>query len=307
MHLDSLKFLVAVAQCGSTRKAAEQLNTSSQNISRVLKQLESEWDVTLFERTTQGMSPTADGQLALNFAQNMLKQHDDLLTAFHPAETNNDSLIGKITLFGSTLSSSCFLNKLLMQFMMQYPNIQVTLKENDIFALPCDDFFDSSRLCFMPRFKNTACSSSMPIEVIPLLTDQGVMLVNTSSSLAKQNSVSLKIAVQQPMVILSKNDFKNSGIYHLIEPYKDQMKTPFITSNHRYYSYIAQGNFVALSTQIGYDNTCSPTDKTQIAAVPIRDEEASFEHCLFIYNPQQLSTVEQCFVAFVKNYFNQPI
>lgn len=40
MHLDALKFLVTIAQCGSTGKAADLLNTSSQNVSRVLKQLE---------------------------------------------------------------------------------------------------------------------------------------------------------------------------------------------------------------------------------------------------------------------------
>lgn len=307
MHLDSLNFLVTIAQCGSTRKAAELLNTSSQNVSRVLKQLESEWDVTLFERTARGMSPTKEGQLALEFAKNTLKQRDELLATFHPAIADNKDISGQITIFASTFSNLVFLDQLLLEFMQQYPTIRIIKKQIDTFASLDNKQSDIALFCFRPRFSKLPFSVELSAtkEVITLFSDQLVMLINASSPLAKQNSISMSKAMQQPLLITAQNQYEDSSMYHLMELYSGQVKTaPLVTNPHQARTYIAHGNFIVIATKHLYENFFSVAEKNSIKAVPIRDADCTVEQCLYIYNPQYLSTAEQRFVAFVKNYFH---
>lgn len=65
MQLEALQYLLAIEENGSTRKAAEQLNTSFQNVSRVLLQMEDEWNVQLFQRNSKGMIATEEGKIAI--------------------------------------------------------------------------------------------------------------------------------------------------------------------------------------------------------------------------------------------------
>lgn len=58
MDLRHLRYLIAVAECGSVRKAAEKLHVAQPAISRQLQDLETELQVRLFERKPRGMVPT---------------------------------------------------------------------------------------------------------------------------------------------------------------------------------------------------------------------------------------------------------
>ena len=114
MTIQQLKCAVEVWKCGSINKAAERLYMNQPNISRLIKNLESEFGLTLFSRTSSGMVATRDGELFLMQAEKLVKntdtfEHSSYLTkAFartlnavtedHPIqvtfnETNNEEVI----------------------------------------------------------------------------------------------------------------------------------------------------------------------------------------------------------------------
>ena len=53
---------VKTVECGSFTKAAEQLSYSQSGISRMINDLEKEWNVTLLERNRAGVQLTSDGK-----------------------------------------------------------------------------------------------------------------------------------------------------------------------------------------------------------------------------------------------------
>ena len=74
MNILSLKYAVTVARCGSISAAAEQLAMNQPNLSKAIKELESEIGITLYERSAKGMQLTAEGQEFIGYAQNLLRQ-----------------------------------------------------------------------------------------------------------------------------------------------------------------------------------------------------------------------------------------
>ena len=78
MNILHMKYAVEVARLGSLNKAAEALLTAQPNISRSIKELESDLGITIFVRSAKGMVLTPEGEEFIGYAQSILKQIDDV-------------------------------------------------------------------------------------------------------------------------------------------------------------------------------------------------------------------------------------
>lgn len=76
MNLLHMKHAVEVARAGSLGKAADRLLIAAPNISRSIKELETDLGITIFERTQNGMKLTPEGEEFINFAKEILGQID---------------------------------------------------------------------------------------------------------------------------------------------------------------------------------------------------------------------------------------
>jgi len=76
MNILHMKYALEVARAGSLAKASETLLIAVPNISRSIKELETDLGITIFERTAKGMQLTPDGEEFMNFAQSILGQID---------------------------------------------------------------------------------------------------------------------------------------------------------------------------------------------------------------------------------------
>ena len=73
-----VKYAIEVAKLGSLSRAAETLLTAQPNISRSIKDLESDLGITIFNRSAKGMELTPEGAEFISYATEMLKQIDEL-------------------------------------------------------------------------------------------------------------------------------------------------------------------------------------------------------------------------------------
>ena len=74
MNLLHMKYAVEVAKAGSLSKASEVLLIAAPNISRSIKELESDLGITIFDRTQNGMKLTPSGEEFINYARRILGQ-----------------------------------------------------------------------------------------------------------------------------------------------------------------------------------------------------------------------------------------
>lgn len=82
MNVQYLKYVVEVANSGSISKAAEKLYVAQPNLSRAIKELESELNVTIFHRTSHGVILTADGEQLVNYGKTILATIDEAENLF---------------------------------------------------------------------------------------------------------------------------------------------------------------------------------------------------------------------------------
>ena len=78
LNLLHMKDALEVAKSGSINKAAEVLMVAAPNVSRSIKELETDFGITIFERTQNGTKLTPEGEEFINYAKGVLRQIDEI-------------------------------------------------------------------------------------------------------------------------------------------------------------------------------------------------------------------------------------
>jgi DNA-binding transcriptional LysR family regulator len=78
MNILHMKYAVEVAHTGSLSKASDMLFIAQPNLSRAIKELEAELGITIFERTSKGMTLTPQGKDFIVNAERILREIRDL-------------------------------------------------------------------------------------------------------------------------------------------------------------------------------------------------------------------------------------
>ena len=76
MTLQQLRYLIAIAECGSISGAAHNLFISQSSLSVAVREIEAETGVTIFKRSNRGITITNDGTELLGYARQIVEQAD---------------------------------------------------------------------------------------------------------------------------------------------------------------------------------------------------------------------------------------
>ncbi len=124
MDLNQLRTFVTVAQFGHLTRAAETLHLSQPAVSGHIKALEEGFGVTLFERTSTGMSLTPSGRRLLSESAQIIDAVERLK---HSAQALRGEPTGKLKL-GTVLEPSVLrVGDLMVQARDRYPQIELEL------------------------------------------------------------------------------------------------------------------------------------------------------------------------------------
>ncbi|MEA5059419.1 MAG: LysR family transcriptional regulator [Clostridia bacterium] len=74
MNTLHFQYAATVARTGSITQAAEELFMAQPNLSKAIRELEDSLGIEIFRRTPKGMVPTAEGEMFLRYANNVLEQ-----------------------------------------------------------------------------------------------------------------------------------------------------------------------------------------------------------------------------------------
>lgn len=82
MNFTDLKYVIEIDKYGSISLAAKKMYVAQSNLSRAVKELEKEFDITIFERTSKGVETTREGQRFLSHAKEIQYQMDNLKSKY---------------------------------------------------------------------------------------------------------------------------------------------------------------------------------------------------------------------------------
>lgn len=125
---NDLKFLLAVAEAGSTLAAARALKVDQTTVARRIAALEAAFGLPLMERRQSGYVPTEDGQMALDYARRMAAVATDLTGQ---VDQQRRALQGVIRLTLSESVANQMITPALSTFYDQYPDIRIEMLIDD--------------------------------------------------------------------------------------------------------------------------------------------------------------------------------
>ena len=218
MNIQKYMSFVKTVEYGSFTKASEILNYSQSGISRMIGDLEKEWNMCLLERDHSGVKPTSDGLRLLPFAKKLCDDFDRLQME---ADNLNDLSSGIIRIGTFSSVATYWLPNIIMEFKKDYPNIEYELLIGDydeIESWITDGRVDCAFICL---------PASPGIETIFLEEDAFLAILPNKHPLLKYDKIPLKDLSKEPFMLLEKD--KNTEISEIFKENNITPNTQFTT------------------------------------------------------------------------------
>lgn len=307
MRIEHLEYLICLAKEGSIQKAAPLLHTSHQNVSKILRQMEDELGVELFERSAKGLTLTASGQILLQSAQKIVVEFDGARQKLQHLQ-DKENLTGELHIYATPITSILALRTLIAAFQKQYPQTsllcheyetryslkQLVLHPHSVALVPlfnCADF----RFVYEPYIND--------VMDYPLLKDRYIGIVRMDSTIGRQKSISLKKFIQNPLVMLPAQAMDQENALLRLFDSLGKYSICLCTGNHfLYVDAIVNGQGVGVSTQKVHSANITALAHSEVTTVEFR-EDVSFTVCLATARRPNLTPVGEAFVDFVKGYY----
>jgi len=185
LNLQYLKYAVEVEKAGSISKAAENLFMSQPNLSKAIKELETMVGVSLFNRTTKGVSSITDeGRIFMEYAKNILVQLEDMKQHFQNTPTKKNSFrlsVPRASYIAEAFAS--FVNELESDdFYINYYETNSFQAIENVSKNECDFGIIRYRTLYGSYFLSLL--QEKELEYREILTSDGVVVMNIKNKLA---------------------------------------------------------------------------------------------------------------------------
>lgn len=127
--LRQLKAFATVAECKSFTKAADELHLTQSSLSGLIKEMEKNLEVRLFDRTTRQLYLSEAGERLLPYVLRILSE---MRLLGNEIDDLKDFYQGKVRLAVSQQLAASAMPSLIQKFRQTHPNIQVTLLDCSI-------------------------------------------------------------------------------------------------------------------------------------------------------------------------------
>lgn len=195
MNIQKYMAFVKTVEYGSFTKAAEMLNYSQSGISRMINDLEKEWQVILLERGKSGAKLTSDGMKLLPYAKNVCTEYEKLQMEVDELKGLQSGLI-RIGTFSSVATH--WLPNIIRKFQGDYPNIDYELLLGDYTEIE-EWILDGRVDCGFLRLP-----SRPEFETYFLEQDRFLAILPENHSLAQAEKIPVVALCSEPFMLLEK-------------------------------------------------------------------------------------------------------
>ncbi len=199
MDMNILKFMAftKTVECGSFTKAAELLNYSQSGISRMISDLEKEWNVSLLERNRTGVKLTSDGIRLLPYAKAVCEEYSKLQMQ---VDDINGLQSGLIRIGTISSIATHWVPNIIAEFQKEYPNIEYELLLGHYADI--EEWIGTGRVdCGFTRIP-THCVFDTEV----LAKDKLLVVQPQNNPYAKLDKFPISALTEFPFILLEKNE-----------------------------------------------------------------------------------------------------
>ena len=209
MDLWRLKVFCMVVQEKSFSKAGSMIYLSQPTVSSHVKDLENHFECKLIDRLGRQVAPTKAGELLYRYGTRLLdlaEETERALAEFH------GKMKGHLTIGGSTIPGGYILPPVLGLFKQTYPDITVTLTENDTAGIIEDTINGRIELGIVgaePSEPQLLCEK--------LMTDEMFLIVPHGHALCKRQKTTVKQLPHIPFIMREPGSGTRKSIERVLE------------------------------------------------------------------------------------------
>lgn len=262
------RYFLAVAEAGSIRSAAKELNVVPSAVNRQILMLESQLGVDLFERVGRGLRLSEAGALLLRHVRNVIAAFDDTaveLDAFRGLKR------GRVRVAAVESVSVTILPDLLTRFWEEYPGIQVAMTVAGSEAVTRLVLDGEADLSFSFNAAGTA-----PLEVLHTEPVRIGALMAPDHPLAGRPSIALADLVGEPLALPARGLSLRSAMEPALARLGQAIRPRMEANSLRHMAALARrGRLVAFQTTIGIEQELA---EGSLVLVPLSDPDVGIDH-----------------------------
>lgn len=202
MDIRQLSYFIEVAKFKSFTKAANAMHLSQPSLSKMVKNLEDELDVVLFDRSARQIVLTDAGEVVFEQAQKILNGLNDLSASLYDVMNLQK---GKIKVGIPPVISTLFFPTIIAEFQKSYPAISIMLAEDGAKKVEKKVIEGEVDLGFV-----MLPVDETKFDVEPFVHQEIKLLVHESHPLADRETIDLIEFKNDPFLLLSKEFSLNS-------------------------------------------------------------------------------------------------
>lgn len=221
MTIRHLKIFTAVADAGGMSTAAKALHVSQPTVSQAVAELERYYGVKLFERLSQKIYLTGEGELMLSFSRHILDSFGQMEQAMNQAVERTNLRIGCSVSVGT-----CLINDILDEAGKRLPECKfsvVVSNSSDIEQAILNNQVDLGIV--------EGILKSGELVVTPVCEDELVVVCGRSHALAKESLVTLPMLRGQDYISRESGSAERNQLEKLFEDYGLHLNKIFCSTN----------------------------------------------------------------------------
>ena len=221
MTIRHLKIFTTVADLGGMSKAAKELHITQPSISQAIAELEKYYGVKLFERLSQKIYLTKEGELMLSFSRHILDSFEQMEAAMNQAVEKSSLRIGCSVSVGT-----CLIEEILDEAKELIPQCQISVivtNSSEIEQLILTNEVDVGIVEGILKNKD--------LVITPVCEDELVLVCNMNHPLAKETMVTLDMLQGQDYASRESGSAERNQYEKLFEDAGLQLNRVFCSTN----------------------------------------------------------------------------
>ena len=287
MNTDHLHYLLTVADCCSINKASEQLLLKQQYLSTLIKSLEKQFGVRIFDRNYRGVTLTADGEYLIAQLRTILPMLDQLqMPHIYPSNQHHRSAALEIHLYCIVQISSRTLSTCLQEFRLAFPKVTLTYIEeytSNILRIVMNDPFSLGIISTVEPEEVIRETLPPELSLFFLRASKMVALASHNNPAAqKMRALSCQELIQQELLVYSDSAIENSQLYQLLSPYGQLNIKNVVQNSALFFDILRSSNYFSLGEY-------TIAQRENLLAIPLQEE--LHMHAMLVVNKQALQSL----------------
>jgi DNA-binding transcriptional LysR family regulator len=305
LRLHDLHVFSAVVKSGSMAKAATHLRVTQPAVSKAIGELEAVLGVRLFDRSTQGVTPTAYGKALMKCG---LSVFDELRQGIRTIESLADPSSGEVRMASLMTIAATILPVAIQRFAQKYPRVVLHVDELAILAGQLSGLRDRKYDFTVARLAKPLTAAEDDLNVEVLFNDRMVLTAGTQSRWARRRKIDLAELVDEPWILPPPETWNYARLEEAFRTRRLPMpKACVVTLSQQLRAQlIAKGPYI-----VPFQNFSLPllADRDQVKVLPVDLPSQEAPIALITLKNRTVTPVVECFIEVVreaaKSFFDQ--